>query len=265
MSITDKETEFLYARLSDMEKDADKGIFRVSGFFSLAQLCKVKRWLASEGGRANVRIYGGYENAERARVYFFPDYMAGEGSSPSVLLGDYGYEDPTAVLKISASGFRALTHRDFMGSILSLGIERDVIGDIVVTDEYTAYVFCCRTISDFIISGLKKVANDAVKVEECEAPGGEFGERKFEQIRDTVASCRLDAVVAAVCNLSRDAAKKLVCSGICELNYEQCGTPDTELKLGDVFSVRGKGKYKLHSLDGENARGRLRITVHKYI
>ena len=266
MNISDKQLDFLYARLSDMAEDRSRGIFRASCFYSLSELHKVKAWLSREGKGIDTRIFGGYENAERARVYFFPDYMsAQEDMHPSDVISEYGYEEPTVMLKITASGFRCLTHRDFMGSLLSLGIERDVVGDIVIEGDYCAYVFCDAGIASFICENLTKVANDAVSVTVAPLPRSEFGARRFETIHETVMSGRLDAVVGAVLNLSRDVSKKLVVSGMCELNHECEQAPDRELHPGDVFSVRGYGKYRLSSYDGENRRGRQRITVHKYI
>ena len=265
MSINDKQTEFLQAHLQDMAEDADRGIFRVSGFFSPAELVHVRRWIAA-GRHTCAHVFGGYANAERARVYFLPDYMTAEdGESISRILAGYGYEDPTVILRIEGSGFRALSHRDFMGSVLSLGIERSVVGDIVADGQFAAYIFCDRTIADFICENLTKIANDAARVREAPLPDGSFGEREYREIRDTVASLRLDAIVASACNLSRENAKKTVTGGLCELNHEQTVSPDAEVTVGDVFSVRGCGKYRLASLGGENARGRQRICIHKYV
>lgn len=265
MGMTDKETEFLYAHLEDLFRDSEKGIFRVSEFFTPRELVLVRRWINSRGIGNNLRICGGYESAERARVYFLCDYMSCDGEvSVRELLADYGYEDPTVILRADGSGFRSLSHRDFMGSILSLGIERDVIGDIVVEGEDRAYIFCDCAIAEFISENLKKVARDGVKVARAALPEGDFGQKKYREIRDTVASLRLDCIVASACNMSRDLAKRTVTSGVCEVNYETVDSPDRDVSAGDVFSVRGYGKYKLVSVGELNARGRLRIIIHKY-
>ncbi len=266
MKLSDKELEFLYAHLTDLCRRAEAGALTVSPFYSPAELVHVKRWISRMGISDRAIIFGGYGNAERARVYFLPDYVVYDSSeSIDRAIKEYGYSDPTVMLKITASGFRELSHRDFMGSVLSLGIERDVIGDIVCDGPYSAFIFCDDAIASYIKENLGKVANDSVKITECELPSDGFGERQFEEIRETVASCRFDGVIAAVCGLSREIAKKLVMSGACELNHESESAPDTELCAGDIFSIRGKGKFKFVSCDGENRRGRLRITVHKYI
>ncbi len=265
MNLSDKEIEFLYARLSDLFERAEKGVVSVSPFYSPAELVSVRRWISRVGAGERAVIYGGYEGCERARVYFLPDYITPEPErSISDVISDFGYAEPTVMLKITGSGFRELSHRDFMGSLLSLGIERDVIGDIVCESSRAACVFCDSAIAPYIKENLTKVANDTVKISESPLPRGSFGEREYEALHETVASCRLDSVVAAVCNLSRETAKKAVQGGLCSLNHETVCTPDALLCAGDVFSVRGKGKYTLASCDGENRRGRLRITVHKY-
>jgi RNA-binding protein YlmH len=262
-----KQTEFLFAHLEDLADDAEKGILRASEFYSPAELVLVRRWITSRGKRECARVWGGYGAADRARVYFLPDYMTAEqdGTSLPELLRSYGHDDPTAVLKISGSGFRVLSHRDYMGSVLSLGIERDVTGDIVVHGDSEAYLFCDRAIAPYITENLCKIANDAATVLEAPVPEGSFGEKQFREMRDTVASLRLDAIVASACNLSRENAKRAVTGGSCELNYEQTVSPDAEVEVGDVFSIRGYGKYTLASCGGENARGRLRIVIHKYV
>ena len=249
-----------------MVSDACAGIFRASAFFTPHELVLVRRWLSSEGRGTQFRIYGGYEHAERARVYFLPDFMDDDGECDAgELVCRYGYEDPTVAVRVRGSGFRRLTHRDYMGTVLSLGIERDSIGDIVVCSDHEAYVFCDRAISGYIVSSLTKIARDAAKAEIALVPEGRFGERQLEQKRDTVASLRLDAIVACAANMSRESAKSAVTTGLCELNYEQVTSPDAEVSVGDIFSIRGKGKFRLGSVDGENARGRLRIMLQKYI
>ncbi len=249
-----------------MAKSCERGVFCASCFLSLAEQAKIRPWVNSHAMRDNFTFWGGYENAERARLYMLCDYMQSDAAaSVSETVSEYGFEDPTVCIRIEASGFRVLSHRDYMGSVLSLGIEREAVGDIVVCSEHEAYLFCDRAIGEYILTELKKVANDAVKLSYASPTGEDFGKKEFAEIRDTVQSGRFDAIVACVCSLSRENAKKLVTGGMCELNFVSCTSPDTELKEGDVFSVRGYGRYKLFSYDGENRRGRERITVHKYV
>ncbi len=265
MSSTDKETEFLYARLSDLYSRMQKGIFCVSPFFSPAELVFARRWISRAGARDNAVIFGGYGEAERARVYFLPDFMLYEAELDiSNILSDYGCSDPTVILSVCGSGYRELSHRDFMGALLSLGIKRDVIGDIVCVSPYEAYIFCDAGIVPYIKESLCKVANDSVTLKEAELKDINLGVRNFTEIHDTVASLRFDSVISAACNLSREVSKKLILSGVCELNYESVISPDRELCEGDIFSIRGKGKFVLSSCGGLNRRTRLRITVLKY-
>lgn len=264
MNRDSKELDFLYARIDDMIADAQGGILRVSDFMSEAEIYRVSSYLRAR--KVRYFVYGGYEGAVRCRVYFLPDFIDAEpGCDIPCVLADYGYEDETVCLKISGSGFRDLSHRDFMGSVLSLGVERRVVGDIVIYDSHTAYVFLDRTISAFVNENLKKVSRDGVKITFEGFGDGWTPEHKYEEIRDTVASLRIDSVVAAATRLSRENAKKTVESGLCEINYEICQKAERELCEGDVFSVRGYGKYKLGSIGSVNQRGRTRIEILKYV
>ena len=145
MATQDKQTEFLYAHLDDLYRISESGVFRASEFYTPHELVLVRRWIASRALSSRALIFGGYEYAERARVYFMCDYMLGDdGNTPAEILSQYGYDDPTVILRIDGSGFRSLSHRDYLGSILSLGIDRSVIGDIVVCSEHTAYLFSIK-------------------------------------------------------------------------------------------------------------------------
>lgn len=267
MTETDKQTEFLFARLSDLRECAQRGIFSVSSFFSPGEIARINRWIASERASDVCRVFGGYAYAERARVYCLPDYMAGEDVTVDLrrVLSDFGEEDPTVILRIEGSGFRTLSHRDYMGSVLALGIERGTVGDILTDGDFCAYVFCDVHVASYICDNLKKVSSDSVKVSTVSLPDGDFGQRRYNTLHETVNSPRLDAIVACVCDLSREAAKRTVMSGMCELDYEPVDEPDLQLCEGSVFSVRGHGKYRIGSFDGENRRGRLRVTIHKFI
>ena len=106
MSLIDKQTEFLYSHLEDLYQSAEHGAFRASEFLTPRELALVRRYLGARGMGGRAVIYGGYEYAERARVYFLCDYMQSDDMPVSRLLSEYGYEDPTAILRIDGSGFR---------------------------------------------------------------------------------------------------------------------------------------------------------------
>ena len=126
-------------------------------------------------------------------------------------------------------------------------------------------VFCSGSVAEYLISSVDRIASDKVKVTAF-VPNGDFrAKRDFSPINDTVASKRLDCVVAALTNLSREKAQATIRSSLCELDYvveERC---DREIIPPCIISVRGYGKYNILSFDGETKRGRLRLVAQKYV
>ena len=213
-------------------------------------------------------FFGGYKDAERKRAFVIPPFLSDfEGSAEQKARDYFPEETSSAVkaIKIQGSGYRELSHRDYLGSILALGIERVAVGDIVVRDKHSAVVFCTDKIFDFLISGIDRIASDKVNV--CEfIPDGDFGgTREFLTVRDTVASNRLDCVVGALTNLSREKAQTVIRSGLCEVNYLTEQRVDAEVKVPSVITVRGYGKFNVLEFDGETKRGRLRLVAQKYV
>jgi len=174
-------------------------------------------------------------------------------------------EIPIVALRIRGSGFRAIGHRDFMGGILSLGIDRSVIGDIAVISESEAVAFVASRIAPFICTELSKIGRDGVKVEVKSVSPDFLIPRRFEDSVLTVASPRLDGVVKAITGKSREAAAETVRAGLVELSYVRTLDVSAEVKSGDVLSVRGYGKYILGDVCGQTKSGRLRITCKKYL
>ena len=109
------------------------------------------------------------------------------------------------------------------------------------------------------------MANDKVKTKKSEKGEWEAPERKMQPIHDTVASGRLDAVVAALCNLSRDKARTAVESGLVEIDFESEERPDRTVNTPAVISVRGVGKFRVLSLCDKTKKGRYRLEAEKYV
>lgn len=177
-------------------------------------------------------------------------------------------EIPLTSLQITGSGFAALTHRDFMGAILALGIERAVLGEIVVTstnaDETGALVFTTPEMASYLSENLTKIGRDAVTVRPCHIDPTIEVPRQYENLSVTAASPRIDGVVRALTNLSREDAAAMVRAGLVERNYESIADVDKQLHAGDVLTIRGYGKYRIDRTDEETKRGRKRILCRKY-
>ena len=260
-----RETAALEARLDDLFARADRGELAISSFLSPKEGLCATRYLKSRG--ISYRIFGGYEDAERVRVYLLPSYVEDDGGSLETLLTSYGYDSQIVCLRVSGSGYASLSHRDFLGSLLGLGLERSVIGDILVTDTVPvqAFVFCDAPIAPFLLSEWKKVGNDTVKLVKIALEEVDIPARRWTDIHDTLASPRLDGVVASLCRLSRDRAKIAVESGLVELNFETEERPDRTVEAGAILSVRGYGRFRILSVSEQTKKGRIRMVAQKYL
>ena len=152
-----------------------------------------------------------------------------------------------------------LTHRDYLGAVLALGLTRDALGDIL-PGEKTAYIFCTPAAAGAMERALDKVGRQNVQAEpvapeEAPAPTHEVEETAF-----TVKSLRLDAVTAGLFHIARPLAGERIARGDCQLNHRINLKPDAAVKEGDVLSVRGLGKGEILKVGGQSKKGRLFIT-----
>lgn len=201
-------------------------------------------------------VKGGFAGAmDPVREAFFADLLT---AMPGL-----AEELPLTALRITGSGFATLTHRDFMGAILALGIERSVLGEIVV-DNAGALAFTTPEMSAYLLENLTKIGRDAVQVQPYAIDPAMEIPRQYEHLSVTAASPRLDGVVRALTNLSREEAAALVRTGVVERNYEPVTDVDKQLQPGDVLTIRGYGKYRIDKTDDVTKRGRKRIQYRKY-
>lgn len=230
-----------------------------SDFLSDREQAIVEQTVNSLGFSQGLVFYGGYADCERKIAGFFPDYY--DLSDSSII-----EEFPICALKIKCSGFRTHTHRDFLGSILGLGIMRCVIGDIIVGEHgYEAIVFVHTRMRDFLLENLKLVGRDGVKVEAAQQSELSFVTRSFETIKATCASMRLDAVISEILNLSRDKSEKLIVGGSVQVNHAEVSEKSFILNVGDCLTVRGFGKYRICEIGDQNRKGRTRFEAQKYL
>ena len=260
------------ARLEDAVRRCASGSVTYIPFLTMRERRRAERILDAHGMRGAYWFWGGHATAERTCLFLLPEYLVAilseEESEREVALFDYlADEIAETVMSVSikGSGFRNLSHRDYLGAVLGLGIERDAIGDIAVQDEHRAILFCPRTIGAFLMTELTKVGSDTVRCSECKIDEGFTDGKKYRPISDTVASPRLDCVVAALCNLSREAAQGAVRSGLVEVDFEPEERVDALLEPPITVSVRGYGRFILRSFDGETKKGRLRLKADQLV
>ncbi len=256
-----REFDALFARLDDLCHRAERGEVAVSVFLSPRELHFAAAYLRRSG--AHFFAFGGYDGAERQRIYILPDYM--ESAEDVQGLDDFGVSHGISAVRVLPSGYRKLSHRDFLGSVLGLGIERSVIGDILVDDGSRAVIFCDTAMQDFLASELCKVANDKVRTQTAELSAIALPERRYAQINDTVASPRLDCIVGSLCSLSRERAKEAVVAGLVEIDFETEERPDRVVEAPALVSVRGYGRYRVLSVSDLTKKGRYRLAAEKFL
>lgn len=191
---------------------------------------------------------GGYEGAERSVLSIFPFYM------------EYEYiEAPIKFIQIDGNfKFRNVSHKDYLGSILGLGIKREKIGDILIHDDF-CQVVVSSDICDYIVMNLTKVATNTVKVKEINREDLKTSEKKYKDISFTVSSDRLDCVISGIYNISRQESLKYINAERVHLNYEKITSASKTVSSGELISVRGKGRSEVVEIGGETRKGRTRV------
>ncbi|MBO5178929.1 MAG: RNA-binding protein [Clostridia bacterium] len=191
--------------------------------------------------------FGGYEDAERKVVFIGDD--------------DIDFNEYITLIRIGSA--KNLSHRSILGSILGLGIKREVIGDIII-NENKCDVVVMKEISKFIVQNLDKVGRDKVEVEIRKLEDIIQAKNTSKSMVITVASPRIDAVISACFGLSRELSAESIRREKVFLNHVEVSSAAKQIKDGDVISVRGQGRIKIESIDGETRKGRIKISVVRY-
>ncbi|MEE0968665.1 MAG: YlmH/Sll1252 family protein [Clostridia bacterium] len=268
--MSDNDKKLLSARLSDLANKSERGYVCSSGFLDPAEAIYSKKFIKRLGKTNLSFFFGGYKDAERRCLFFLPAYYEGlvhDTESPTLLIEQFSEDISSSVqmISISGSGYKNLTHRDYMGAILNMGIDRSAVGDICVTGENSCVLFAAPAVASLICSGLERIGTDKVKTEIIPLSADFSYERKMKDINHTVASDRVDCVVSALCGESREKSKSIILSGLVDLNYSSCTQTDTRIKNGDIISIRKVGKFIIFDITEETKKGRLRLSAKKYI
>lgn len=240
--------ELIKAKLSDAVKMTElKSIPSFLGFLNEREFSICKSIL--DKSRIKFIFSGGYPDAVRQYIAILPDWAD---------KADF----PFKTLCFKFNKVYSLSHRDFLGTLMSLGIERSKVGDIIVK-EGCAYAFVSDSVVSFCVENITKVGGVGVELSITDYVPDTFV--KFDEISKTIASDRADCVVGAVCNLSREKAKAFILSGNLIVNHIVCESITMRINTGDVLSVRGAGKYIVDSIDNKTKKGRLKLILKKYI
>ncbi len=248
-----KEDEFLKKRLLELARTAyHKGICTYSDFLGLNELnlfySNIKEFTFLQ-----YALWGGYEDAERRVVCFYEDDSFPNVSYPLCCL---------KIVPLNEKFSEHLTHRDYLGAILNLGIDRSKTGDILV-QEKGAYLFCHRDISDFLQQELRNIRHTSViasEVSEEEA----VSSQNFKDILGTVSSIRIDALLACAFHTSRSSLDGLCRSGKVFVNGKQIMSNSFVPKEGDIISVRGMGRFRYLGSTNQTKKNKYKIHLSLY-
>lgn len=259
----------LSARIYDLWSETERGYVTNTSFLDPGEIYFAKEYVNKIGAYSRSFFFGGYKEAERKCLFFLPEYyeaVISDVSDTEAVTATVGEINETVkALKISGSSYKSLTHRDYLGAILNMGIDRSAVGDICILGDYECILFALPSVAELIKSNCERIGSDKVKIEEISIQSNFEYERKTKAITDTVASDRLDCVVGALVNESREKAKMLILSGLVECNYSVCSRTDMRIKNGDTISIRGSGKFVIDNITEETKKGRLRLSARKYI
>ena len=200
--------------------------------------------------------FGGYDEAERKMLIFLPEYLE----------EDTLYDEDSPIVCLRAQFFEgdSLSHRDFLGALMGAGIARETVGDICVgkgscdffvTTEIAPYIE-----QNFLSAGRTKLHLSRIPLKEAQIP-----EPEVKEIKDTVASLRLDSIISSGFRIGRSLAAQHISAGKAAIDGLPCEKPDKTVSEGMKISVRGLGKIKLTSVNGRTKKDRISVIIHRYV
>ena len=213
--------------------------------------------LIHRAGLPEMQCFGGVPGAERQVIGYVPDYY----DPQEFLQSDEG---PIAALRAKISTYDHLEHRDFLGGILAQGIRREVLGDIFVGEESCDFLVL-REMRGYLLQNLSAIGRARIQLSEIALSEIQIPQQKTKVIRDTVASLRLDSVMASGFSTGRSKAQSFISAGKVQVDHLPVTKADYEVKEGSVISARGLGKMKITEVGGLTKKGLQSIMVERYL
>ena len=244
------ELQILKNRFKELSnRSQNRGIYLYSDFLNLYE-----QTVLYDEIKYGYSLFGGFPDAERKTACFGDENDLGYSPTPPVVI--------ICIEPLSAKFSDDLTHRDFLGSLIGLGIKRETLGDIIIKDN-KGYLFCLDSITGFIIDNLIKVKHTSVSCSICET----LPENALPQPTEKtviVASLRLDGIISAVYNISRSKSSSLIDGEKVFINGKLIKNNSFPLKENDTISVRGHGRFKFKEISGDTRKGRIRVLCEVY-
>jgi len=265
------EDELLLAVAEDKIKQCtDRNMPTGTGFLDPHQQSVVRTKFGSGDAVTRIIYYGGYDDAERVMMICLPDYIlmpqqAGGNTddinrviSEMMCIVRVSHSDRSQASKTG----RPLSHSDYLGALMGLGIQRESVGDILVRQDGADIIVPCE-ISEYIVNELSQAGQSRLDAERVDISELILPVREFKEYRDTVASPRLDNIVSSAFGLSRSKAVMAIKSGLVFVDHMEALKPSVLLKEGTEIVVRHKGRAILSEIGGTSKKGRLYITYLK--
>ena len=208
------------------------------------------------GEPEDLYAFGGYGDAERKMLVYLPEYLEEDSL--------YGEDSPCICLRASFYQGDSLSHRDFLGALMGAGIGRETVGDICVgkssCDFFVTAEIAPYILQNFLSAGRTKLSLQQIPLAEADIP-----EPEVKEIRDTLASLRLDSVISSGFRIGRSLAAQYVSAGKAAIDGLPCEKPDKQIPEGSKISVRGLGKIKLVQVNGRTKKDRISVVIHRYV
>lgn len=252
----DKDEQILRRRLYDLASNGYyKGICVFSDFLNLNEQ-SILEYMNHELPGIPYFSFGGFPEAERRMICF-----CGDDNIQKTEDIDF----PISVVSIKPQNRKfsdALTHRDYLGAVLNLGIDRSIVGDIII-NNLEAFIFCTTSISEFIADNLVKIKHTNISTSIIERTEFHY-EPKFKDVMGTVSSIRLDSILSVAFNRSRNSLIRLIEGGNVFVNGKEVMSNSYELKDNDIISVRGQGKFIYVGTPYKTKKGRYSVKIKLY-
>ena len=230
-----------------------KNIPANTAFLTLRELDMCKYLFGNQEG---LFPFGGYEGAERQMIVYLPEYLDRDSL--------YEEDSPLVCLRATFYDGDTPSHRDFLGALMGEGFASETVGDICVgngqCDFFVTAEIAPYILQNFTGAGRTKVHLEAIPLSEVSVP-----EPETKEIKDTVASVRLDSIISSGFRIGRSAAAQYVNAGKAAIDGLPCEKPDKAVEEGAKISVRGLGKIKLRSVGGQTKKGRISVVIDRYI
>lgn len=248
------EDRLLLAKLWDkINAGIRKNIPGHTGFLSPREL-ELARFLFGEP--EGLHAFGGYRDAERKMLIYLPEYLTEDAL--------WEADSPCVCLRAAFFQGDSPNHRDFLGALMGAGIARETLGDICVAQGSCDF-FVTEEIAPYILQNFTSAGRVKLRLERIALKEASIPEPEVKEIRDTLASVRLDSVIASGFRIGRSLAAQYISAGKAAIDGLPCEKPDKAVAQGAKISVRGLGKIKLAAVNGKTKKDRISVVIHRYV